>query len=321
MMRHKKLAVLMLGLAASSAVFAGVAGQSLNEQNTATAWEHAAVQVPTDGIQAAISHAIQMYQTGQTASLPVIAETGGTVFFPVGGVIPVLQTQVGHYSLIVFSKGAIPAAVAGAPADQWQVKTLSVAGRPALEIMPLYAGLDNNLQVAATSPHGHLLTYTVGLTSSGHSYTPVLRFYQYRPVPVSAIAATPQQPVNSGQMPDLAGYHKVYGPGPVPAVTPKPVVNATENINPDWKSQCVIGNCAAYMPSSVASAGGQTVIQLPKATSQQPLVLARHKDGQAYRYVPSSMSNHTLYVGAVPHQIDLLSPMGSTEVRIKQEVQ
>jgi len=312
-MRRKKLAVLVLGLAASGAVFAGVAGQSLNEQNTAAAWGHAAVQVPTDGIQAAIQQAIQLYETGQSASLPVIAETGGTVFFPVGGVIPVLQTQVGHYSLIVFSKGAIPAAVAGAPADQWQVKTLSVAGRPAIEIMPLYAGLNNNLQVTATSQHGHLLTYTVELTSSGNSYTPVLRFYRYRPVPVSTVAVAPAR---SEQTPNLAVYPKVSGSAHT--VTPKPEVNATENINPDWASRCVIGDCAEYMPSSVASAGGQTVIQLPKATSQ-PLVLARHKNGQAYGYIPSSMSNHTLYVGAVPHQIDLLSPMGSTEVRIRQE--
>ncbi len=306
----RKILIAVLAALPLSAL-AGVAGDSLNEQNTAKAWENAPVQVPTDGVQAAIQEAIQSYETGATPSLPVIAETGGTVFFPVDGTIPLLQTQVGHYSLVVFGKGAVPAAVAGAPADQWSVKTLSVAGRPALEIMPLYAGIQSNLQVAATSRHGHLLAYTVGLTSAGNHYTPVLRFYRDRPIAIPVVAV-PGGVQASGE---------VQAPGkPVatPSGAPEAPVNATANINPDWTALCVTGDCTALMPSSVASANGQTVVRLPHAQNA-PLVLTRDKAGQAGGYVPATMQGRTLVVGAVPHQIDLLSPMGTTEVRIIQE--
>ena len=234
----------------------------------------------------------------------------GAVIYPLGQMVPILQTSPGNFSLIILNKGAVPNGMQGAPGTQWIVKT-SVAGHHAIvAISPRFAGQSGNLQILATGPHGHLLTYTVGLVSDKSRYTPKLSFYRNHAAGIPLLPTSPsQQTVVGGTPPTLR------------ATTAAPKVVAS-HLHVDWMMQCVTGQCGDLMPKTVASTGLQTFVHFRTPLKMPPMVLPENPQGHSW-YAPSSLVGgaRTLVVNASPYRLDLLQPLpkhGITEVRLTQ---
>ncbi len=290
----------------------GVAGQGLN---TMAAWKTAQrshtlvgeTAIPLRTEEHTLWH---LWQQGKVQALPVLAWGDGAVIYPLGQMVPILQTSPGNFSLIILNKGAVPNGMQGAPGTQWIVKT-SVAGHHAIvAISPRFAGQSGNLQILATGPHGHLLTYTVGLVSDKSRYTPKLSFYRNHAAGIPLLPTSPsQQTVVGGTPPTLR------------ATTAAPKVVAS-HLHVDWMMQCVTGQCGDLMPKTVASTGLQTFVHFRTPLKMPPMVLPENPQGHSW-YAPSSLVGgaRTLVVNASPYRLDLLQPLpkhGITEVRLTQ---
>jgi type IV secretion system protein VirB9 len=198
----------------------------------------------------------------------------------------------------------------GAPGTQWIVKT-AVAGHHAIiAISPRFAGLTGNLQIFATGPRGHFLTYTIGLVSGQNRYTPKLSFYRNdsNPTMIHLPPATQNTDADGTEAPT---YRSRSDPE---------IVASKLSVN--WKQQCVTGNCNDLMPVVVANTRSQTFIRFPTALKTPPMVLPENRQGRSW-YAPSYLTagGKTLVVDAVPWRLDLLRQAPNqqmTEVRLNQ---
>ena len=288
-----KRSLVALSMAFPALAFAGslqapkLAGQDqavARVENTVAAWRGTNSVVWGTAIRSVERRLLREYQDHSIQHLPVLSTFGGEVIYPLGHIFPVLQTAPIAFSTIVLGKGVRPVSAVGAPASEWVVKTTYAAGHPIMEIMPIFAGLDANLQIVAESPHGHLLTYSIGLASDARQYTPILSFYRQhihvRPTVQQVARLAAQDALN-------------------------PIANAA-HVSTNWRVQCVTGDCVK--PISVASSATATFIKLP--TDDKPMILVRHKNG-ASSFVHDQMDGDTLVVGAVPYRIDLMTGTGN----------
>ncbi|WP_414041227.1 TrbG/VirB9 family P-type conjugative transfer protein [Acidithiobacillus sp. M4-SHS-6] len=271
----------------------GVAGQSVpiaRTVNTSKVFQHSLNIHYGEPIRAVEQQSVRAFALGVISQLPIFTRPGGEVIVPLEQDLPVLQTAPGNFSVIILGKGVKPVSLVGAPSAEWVVKETSAGGHPILEIMPRFAGLESSVQIVATSPHGYPLTYTVGLYSDSSRFTPVLAFYRVHHVDPEAVNHV------QGQQATLP---------PTAAIAAPPQVNATA-ADPDWKMQCITGDCKSIQPISVISdkKNKATYIRLP--TEKTPMVLARSRSGKVMT-VSYFMDGHTLTVSANPHRIDLLA--------------
>lgn len=288
-----KRLLVALSMAIPALTFAGtlqapkLAGQAqavARVENTVAAWRGTNSVVWGTAIRSAEQRLLQEYQNHSIPHLPVLSSFGGEVIYPLGHLFPVLQTAPVAFSTIVLGKGVRPVSAVGAPASEWVVKTTYAAGHPIMEIMPLFAGLHANVQIVAESPHGHLLTYSIGLVSDARQYTPELAFYRqhfYHQPNVQEVARMEAQDALN------------------------PIANAT-HVSTNWRVQCVTGDCVKLI--SVASSGLATFIKL--RSDEKPMILVRHKNGSS-SFVHNQMDGDTLVVGAVPYRIDLMTGTGN----------
>jgi hypothetical protein len=237
---------------------------------------------------------IRSYEAGHINGLPIFVRPGGNVVVPLGQVLPVLQTAPGNFSTIVLGRNVHPVSIAGAPAAKWKVTASDAGHDPVLEIMPRFAGLHGSIQIVATSPHGHLLTYTIGLVSGKSRFTPELTFYRIPSAPSPSVGNPEASP-------------------PLPSLT----VNATQ-AHVGWRVHCFVGDCRSIRPLSVVGNLQQTFIRLPDGN--RPKVLVRNRKGVSLP-VPYRMDGDTLVVAANPYQIDLITGTrnGLAEIRLKKE--
>ncbi|WP_437559518.1 TrbG/VirB9 family P-type conjugative transfer protein [Acidithiobacillus sulfuriphilus] len=286
-----------------------VAGQSLpvaQTINTDKLFQSSAVANYGQPMRVVERRMIRAYEDGRIPELPIFVRPGGEVIVPLGQVLPILQTSPGNFSAIVLGRGVHPVSLVGAPAAEWVVTTSYAGHHPVLEIMPRFAGLKGSIQIVATSPHGHPLTYTIGLASGEARFTPELAFYRlpYAPLPARRQSQPPQ-----------------------PTAASVPAVNATE-IQVNWKVRCFVGNCQEIRPLSVVGNGKETLIRLPPARlpgatlpgGKCPMVLVRNREGISLP-VSYHLDGNTLVVGAVPHRIDLIAGPWKelSEIRITRE--
>ncbi|MGE0047720.1 MAG: TrbG/VirB9 family P-type conjugative transfer protein [Acidithiobacillus sp.] len=258
-----------------------IASPSGHWENTAQAWSsHGAVRV--EHLKQAERDTLAAYANGHIRNLPILANYAGTMAYPYGQITPLLQTMPGVFSQVILGKGVHPVSMVGAPGSEWVTNTHFAAGHPVLEIMPLHVGLHANVQISAESPHGHLLTYTIGLVSGNGTYTPTLTFYRepayHKPSIQEVARLAAQEALN-------------------------PIANATE-VSTDWKVSCYNGDCSGITPISVLNSKTATFLKLPAGAN--PMVLVREKDGLSV-LVHTQMNGDTLVVGAVPYRIDLMS--------------
>ncbi|MGC8468134.1 MAG: TrbG/VirB9 family P-type conjugative transfer protein [Acidithiobacillus sp.] len=302
----KKHWIALWMVAASPASLAGgmeppaIQGEAIpvaRTENTVTAWTTYRVWMAKSWFaRTEIRQILSVYAAGKLRELPVIPVSGGEVLYPLGHVLPILQTAPVAFSQVILGKGVRPVSLVGAPDSEWVTKTGFAAGHPVLEIMPLYVGLRSNVQITAESPHGHLLTYTIGLVSDKTAYTPTLAFYRqhfyHKPSAQEVAHLAAQDALN-------------------------PIANASQ-VETDWRVSCYTGDCHRIRPLSVLSSATATFIKLPTETA--PMVLVRNRAG-ASMLVHTRMDGHTLVVGAVPHRIDLITGTGKdiAMVRITKE--
>ena len=277
----------------------GAAMPVAKTENTVAAWTtYRAWMAKSWFTRAEIHRVLASYASGKLRELPVIPVSGGEVLYPLGHVLPILQTAPVAFSQVILGKGVRPLSLVGAPDSEWVTKTGFAAGHPVLEIMPLYVGLRSNVQITAVSPHGHLLTYTIGLVSDQTAYTPTLAFYRqhfyHKPTAQEVARLAAQDALN-------------------------PIANASQ-VKTDWRVSCYTGDCSRIKPISVLSSATATFIKLPTTTA--PMVLVRNRAGTSM-LVHTRMDGHTLVVGAVPHRIDLITGTGNAiaMVRITKEGQ
>ena len=303
-MKKLLIAMLMAGVSPASLAFGmtppAIQGEAMpvaKMENTVAAWtDYRAWMSQAWFTRAEIRRILLDYTSGNLRELPVIPVSGGEVLYPLGHILPVLQTAPVAFSQVILGKGVRPISLVGAPGTEWVAKTYFAAGHPVLEVMPLYAGLRSNVQITAESPHGHLLTYTIGLSSDEAAYTPTLAFYRqrfYHKPPAQEVARMAAQDALN------------------------PIANATQ-VETDWHVACYTGDCSRIKPISVLSSATATFIKLPTATT--PMVLVRNRAGASV-LVHTAMNGHTLVVGAVPHRIDLITGTGNdiAMVRITKE--
>ena len=278
-------------------VIQGEAMPVAKTENTVAAWTTYRVWMAKSWfVRPEVHQILSVYASGKLRELPVIPVSGGEELYPLGHILPILQTAPVAFSQVILGKGVRPISLVGAPDTEWVTRTWFAAGHPVLEIMPLYAGLRSNVQITAVSPHGHLLTYTIGLVSDEKAYTPTLAFYRqhvYRKPTAQEVARMAAQDALN------------------------PIANATQ-VETDWRVTCFTGDCSRIRPISVLSSASATFIKLPTATA--PMVLVRNRAGASF-LVHTTMTGHTLVVGAVPHRIDLITGTGNdiAMVRITKE--
>lgn len=292
----------------------GVAGQSApiaGIVNTAQIFQHSMNIHYGEPIRAVEQQSVRAFALGTLSQLPVFTRPGGEVIVPLGQVLPVLQTAPGNFSVVILGKGVKPVSLVGAPSAEWVVKETAAGGlaagrHPILEIMPRFAGLKGSIQIVATSPHGHPLTYTVGLVSGASRFTPVLSFYR-----VPHVIPQPREVGTRDQ------DRQATAPIAHASHANTPHVNAT-HADLDWTAQCFTGDCKPIQPISVISNQKVTYIHLP--TEKSPMVLVRNKAGKSL-LVSYRMEGHTLAVGAVPYRIDLLTGNWNqlAEIRLTNE--
>ncbi|WP_215844558.1 hypothetical protein HHS34_005490 [Acidithiobacillus montserratensis] len=251
------------------------------------------------------------WRAGRIQGLPVLAWGDGAVIYPLGLQVPVLQTSPGNFSTIVLNRKAVPSGFLGAPATQWIVKTMVAGDHAVIAISPRFPGLKSNLQILATGPHGHLLTYTVGLVSGVHRYTPQLSFYrdQERAAVVPLLPTSPDSRTVRGgtdlRLQKDASSH--------------PAIVATK-LSVNWTQQCATGDCQTMMPLTASSSPTQTFVHFDKPLQSAPLVLPENRAGKSW-YASSRLVDHgkTLVVNADPWRLDLMvigAKKQITEVRL-----
>ncbi|MCE5388690.1 MAG: TrbG/VirB9 family P-type conjugative transfer protein [Acidithiobacillus sp.] len=240
-------------------------------------------------------------------SLPVHAGRAGSIEASANG-RPVLVCSPLHTCVIALPAGSKPAVTVGISKAEWSIEQAVVGKVPEIFLSPKFAGLHQNLVVAATL-NGATQNYQIRLVSDKTQYIPVLQL-QSQNTSVRTWA-------DSRSWADLSAKKPK-----TPKVLPLPNVHLN-HINKDWKISCGGGgwfsnsDCAPIKPLRVFDDGKRTYIEMPAGLGNHggfPILQAKDKSGQLIG-VNSQIRGNEMVVDSVPPEIVLR--LGKEVVDIK----
>ncbi|WP_423856075.1 TrbG/VirB9 family P-type conjugative transfer protein [Acidithiobacillus montserratensis] len=249
---------------------------------------------------------------------PVIGAADGAIVSLSGR--PALVCSPLHTCVIALPAGTKPVTTVGISPAEWNVQQAMVGKQPEIFLSPKFAGLHQNLVVAAASKDGKAVNYQVRLVSDKNAYVPILR-----------IAST-HGTLRSWSSKALAKLHTNTGksksslttPETVP-VLPLPLV-PVDAIHTNWTDHCGGGgwfgasDCGAIRPLRVYDDGTHTFIQMPVGLASHggfPMVQAYNRTGKEIG-IDTQIRGHLIVIDSVPHKIRLR--LGHEVVNIQRGV-
>jgi hypothetical protein len=210
---------------------------------------------------------------------PVVGEADGAVT-SVGG-RPVLVCSPLHTCVIALPVGTKPFTTVGVSPAEWLVQQAMVGKQPEIFLTPKFAGLHQNIVVAAATESGAAINYQVRLVSDKDHYVPTLK-----------IAATPGQDRSWSQT-EIDGLKAGQAPANKPAsknlpVLPVPLVPVGAILT-NWTIHCGGGgwfsssDCAAIRPLRAYDDGTHTFIQMDACRACQLWRLSYRTGFQPHR--------------------------------------
>ncbi len=242
-------------------------------------------------------------------SLPVRAGAAGSIRADANG-RPVLVCAPLHTCVITLPNGSKPAITVGISKSEWNIQQAMVGKVPEIFLSPKFAGLHQNLVVAATLD-GQTRNYQVRVVSDKSQYIPILNL-QAENVSVRTWTSIG----DSGTVPSVTKPKS-------PAVLPLPNV-ALDHINTDWRVSCGGGGwfrnstCGPIKPLRVFDDGKRTYIEMPNGLASHggyPILQAKNRSHQLIG-VNTQIRGNMMVVDSVPHEIVLR--LGKEVVHIQQ---
>jgi len=240
-------------------------------------------------------------------SLPVHAGMAGSIKASASG-RPVLVCSPLHTCVIALPAGSKPAVTVGISKAEWNIEQAVVGKVPEIFLSPKFAGLHQNLVVAATL-HGATQNYQIRLVSDKTRYIPVLQLQS--------------QNTSVRTWADGRSWADLSAKKPkTPKVLPLPNVNL-RHINTDWKISCGGGgwfsnsDCGPIKPLRVFDDGKRTYIEMPAGLGNHggfPILQAKNQSGQLTG-VSTQIRGNEMVVDSVPPEIVLR--LGKEVVNIK----
>ena len=318
-------------LAGSKALAGGkatVGGTSANAAaqppSPAQVWKQA-IATPPEGAEspatAALARQALAASQGADATLPVFGGSDGAVNSLSGR--PVLVCSPLHTCVIELPNGVKPVTTAGISKAEWLVQQAMVGDQPEIFLMPKFAGLHQNIVIAATR-QGKPVNYGVRLVSDAIRYVPFLkingnggliRSWGSGDSPTTPSRARPRA---------WGGGDSPMPPAKAPRVLPLPNVHL-DHVNVHWSIRCGGGgwfsasDCRPIRPLRVFDDGTHTYIKMPTGLGSHggfPILQARNASGQLIG-VDTQIRGNTYVVDSVPTEIQLR--LGSELVTIRKK--
>ncbi len=230
-------------------------------------------------------------------SLPVRSGEAGSISADANG-RPVLVCAPLHTCVIALPKDSKPAITVGISKAEWNIQQAMVGKVPEIFLSPKFAGLHQNLVVAATLD-GQTKNYQVRVVSDKSQYIPVLNLQAQN------VSVRTWPTGDSGSAPSVTKPK-------APAVLPLPNV-ALDHINTDWRVSCGGGGwfsnstCGPIKPLRVFDDGTRTYIEMPAGLASHggyPILQAKNRSHQLIG-VNTQIRGNMMVVDSVPYELVL----------------
>ena len=235
---------------------------------------------------------------------PPIGDADGAIT-SVGG-RPVLVCSPLHTCVIALPVGTQPVTTVGVSPAQWKVQQSMVGKQPEIFLSPVFAGLHQNLVIAAATSKGDAINYQVRLVSDKNRYVPILRVA----LPETSSRTWSRSQLDRIALPEAPAERRYLNKRS--RVLPLPLVPIVA-IHTNWTIHCGGGgwfgtsDCQAIRPLRVYDDGVDTVIEMPAGLATHggfPIVQAFNQTGKEIG-INTQIRGHLIVIDSVPHKIHL----------------
>ena len=235
---------------------------------------------------------------------PPIGDADGAIT-SIGG-RPVLVCSPLHTCVIALPVGTQPVTTVGVSPAQWKVQQSMVGKQPEIFLSPVFAGLHQNLVIAAATSKGDAINYQVRLVSDKNRYVPILRVA----LPESSSRTWSRSQLDRIALPEAPAERRYLNKRS--RVLPLPLVPIAA-IHTNWTIHCGGGgwfgtsDCQAIRPLRVYDDGVDTVIEMPAGLATHggfPIVQAFNQTGKEIG-INTQIRGHLIVIDSVPHKIHL----------------
>ncbi len=235
---------------------------------------------------------------------PPIGDADGAIT-SVGG-RPVLVCSPLHTCVIALPVGTQPVTTVGVSPAQWKVQQSMVGKQPEIFLSPVFAGLHQNLVIAAATSKGDAINYQVRLVSDKNRYVPILRVA----LPETSSRTWSRSQLDRIALPEAPAERRYLNKRS--RVLPLPLVPIAA-IHTNWTIHCGGGgwfgtsDCQAIRPLRVYDDGVDTVIEMPAGLATHggfPIVQAFNQTGKEIG-INTQIRGHLIVIDSVPHKIHL----------------
>ena len=235
---------------------------------------------------------------------PPIGDADGAIT-SIGG-RPVLVCSPLHTCVIALPVGTQPVTTVGVSPAQWKVQQSMVGKQPEIFLSPVFAGLHQNLVIAAATSKGDAINYQVRLVSDKNRYVPILRVA----LPETSSRTWSRSQLDRIALPEAPAERRYLNKRS--RVLPLPLVPIAA-IHTNWTIHCGGGgwfgtsDCQAIRPLRVYDDGVDTVIEMPAGLATHggfPIVQAFNQTGKEIG-INTQIRGHLIVIDSVPHKIHL----------------